>query len=211
MKLYNTIATALVLTMAGAGLAVADSDHGHGFAGPIGSEQDPAAAGKANMMQEMMPMMLRMHAQMMGGAMMGSGPGGMGAMDGAMMSVGRGEMEMMDGAMMRMMMGPDMMGAMTPETGRKTMLARLEEFDKDGDGTLSLAEFEALYLAMTREVMVRRFQYLDADGDAKISEAEMGRPALRMEMNGSGGPMSGTGNTMNGPMDMMDGSGSSGN
>ena len=59
--------------------------------------------------------------------------------------------------------------------------------------------------------MVRRFQYLDADGDAKISEAEMGRPALRMEMNGSGGPMSGTGNTMDGPMGMMDGSGSSGN
>ena len=62
------------------------------------------------------------------------------------------------------------------------MLARLAEFDVDGDGTLSLAEFEALHAAMIRETTVDRFQHLDADGDGRITEAEMGGPARRMEM-----------------------------
>ncbi|MDX5370601.1 MAG: calcium-binding protein, partial [Alphaproteobacteria bacterium] len=69
-----------------------------------------------------------------------------------------------------------------PEAARATMLARLAEFDADGDGSLSLAEFEALHAAMIRETMVDRFQHLDADGNGRITESEMGAPARRMEM-----------------------------
>ena len=73
------------------------------------------------------------------------------------------------------------------------MLSRLTEFDADGDGTLSLSEFETLHAALARETTVDQFQHLDADGDGKITQTEMVAPARRMEMRGmspgSPGPM----------------------
>ena len=43
--------------------------------------------------------------------------------------------------------------------------SRLAEFDTDGNASLTLSEYEALWLAAMREKMVDRFQVLDADGD----------------------------------------------
>ena len=74
------------------------------------------------------------------------------------------------------------------------MQARLAEFDADGDGSLSLAEFEALHTTMIRDMTVDRFQHLDADGDGRVTADEMGAPARRMEtreMTESVGPMMG--------------------
>lgn len=183
MKTITTFAAAVSLSIAAAGHAAADSHHGHA-GGPLANDSGPAAPQgemMQDMMRMMMPMMMQMHGQMMG-----TGP--------------EGGMSMMDGEMMRMMMGPGMMGAglaaePQPEAARTAMLSRLAEFDADGDGSLSLAEFEALHATMIRETTVDRFQHLDADGDGRITETEMGAPARRMEMRRG----------MPGASDMMDG------
>ncbi|MFC3165761.1 EF-hand domain-containing protein [Ciceribacter thiooxidans] len=179
MKTITTFAAVLMLSFAGAGYATAGSDHGHGN-GPLMND-NMSSDGQGDMMQNMMRMMMQMHGQMMG-----SGPGSGTAM--------------MDDDMMRMMMGADMMGAGVvgspkPEAVRAMMLGRLSEFDADNDGSLTLAEFEALHTAMIREMTVDRFQHVDADGDGRITETEMGAPARRMEMRrgmpGSPGTMGG--------------------
>ena len=171
MKTITTLTAALSLSIAAAGHAEADGRHGYGD-GPMWNDSGPTA-GQFETMQDMMQMMTQMHSQMMDGTGMTRGcfPG----------------TSMMDGDMMRMMTGPGTMGAglyAKPEPGaaRAAMLARLAEFDADDDGTLSLAEFEALHAAMIRETTVDRFQHLDADGDGRITESEMGGPARRMEM-----------------------------
>jgi len=51
---------------------------------------------------------------------------------------------------------------------------QLKKFDKNGDGTLNLAEYEALWLDAKRERMVDRFQGHDADGDGKVTREEFG-------------------------------------
>ena len=53
------------------------------------------------------------------------------------------------------------------------MLGDLKTYDTNGDGTLSLDEFQALYAAHTRTMMVRGFQMLDEDGDGKVTELEV--------------------------------------
>lgn len=176
----KTFATALALTMAAAGMASAEVSHGHGAQAPgaepplTDAQPAPMAGGQADMMGGMMPMMMRMHAQMMGGGMPMMGAGGMAGMD---------------RDMMQMMMGGDMMGsgmarAQSATDAGTMMQARLAEFDADGDGNLSLAEFEALHAAMIRDMTVDRFQHLDADGDGQIAADEMGAPTRRMEMRG---------------------------
>ena len=57
--------------------------------------------------------------------------------------------------------------------------------DKDGNGTVSLEEFEMLHNMMMRNQMVDRFQHLDADGDGEITESEMAAQANRMKMHSS--------------------------
>ena len=57
----------------------------------------------------------------------------------------------------------------------KGRLTQLKKFDKNGDGTLDLAEYEALWLDAMRERMVDRFQGHDADGDGKITADEFGQ------------------------------------
>ena len=72
-------------------------------------------------------------------------------------------------------------GKVTPEEMRTQLQAKLTEYDSDGDGTLSIAEFEALHSAMIREKMVDRFQDLDADGDGAVTAEEMVAPAKKLE------------------------------
>jgi hypothetical protein len=116
---------------------------------------------------DMMTMMKRMHAKMMqGGGMMGQG---------GMMGAGMGH-----GAFFRSF-DADQDGRVSPEELRTGLREGLSEHDADGDGTLSIDEFEALHSARIREVMVDRFQMLDADGDGQVTEAEMEAPAARME------------------------------
>lgn len=172
MKTITTLATAIAISMVSP--AVAENHHGHGA--PSGTDRDDGPMrDRGDMMQDMMgmmmPMMMQMHRQMMSDGMRGPGDGG--------------GMSMMDGDMMRMMMHGGAKG-----DPMATMRARLTEFDADGDGTMSLSEFETLHSAMIRETMVDRFQHLDADGDGRITADEMAAPARRMEMRGMkpGGP-----------------------
>ncbi len=174
-----TLATALTVSLASTGLAIADNDHVHGA---LQGANAPTASmdGQAEMMQAMMSTMMQMHSGMMGGQ-------GIGPADG---------MGMMDRDMMWMMMGSNSIGAAAPEDQepgdlRGTMMMRMTEFDADGDGSLSKAEFDALHSAMMRETMVDRFQHLDADGDGRVTGDEMGAPALRMQRALDGAAMPG--------------------
>lgn len=72
-------------------------------------------------------------------------------------------------------------GTVTPEELRNGLLAKLKKYDADGDGTLSIAEFEVLHSARIRNKMVDRFQALDEDGDGKVTEAEMTARADKMK------------------------------
>ncbi|MFZ1470605.1 MAG: hypothetical protein WAT09_16765 [Paracoccaceae bacterium] len=45
--------------------------------------------------------------------------------------------------------------------------------DTSGEGSISLDEFETIYLDLTRDRMVDAFQDLDADGDGVVTQAEM--------------------------------------
>jgi Ca2+-binding EF-hand superfamily protein len=57
---------------------------------------------------------------------------------------------------------------------------RFGQFDGDGDQSLTLQEYEQLWLDAMRERMVDRFQDLDADGDAKVTAEEFKRPFAKM-------------------------------
>ena len=159
--------TVLTATVVG-GAAFADSHHGHrgqpganDRAGMTMQGDGPGMMGDMDGMSGMMGMMQHMPGKMMGGDMMG----GMGPMDGAMMQ----------------MFDTDGDGIVTPEELREQLQSKLTEYDSDGDGSLSIAEFEPLHSAMVREMMVRRFQYLDVDGDGSVTVEEMTAPADRME------------------------------
>ncbi|MEM8551779.1 MAG: hypothetical protein AAGF45_05315 [Pseudomonadota bacterium] len=45
--------------------------------------------------------------------------------------------------------------------------------DANGDGALTLEEFQAVWADLSRQAMVRAFQRLDADGSATIATAEL--------------------------------------
>jgi len=81
-------------------------------------------------------------------------------------------------------------GKVTQAEIDETRQSRFKTFDKDADGALTLAEFEALWLDAMRERMVDRFQEHDNDGDAKVTAEEFGRHfadmAQFMDSNGDG-------------------------
>jgi hypothetical protein len=58
--------------------------------------------------------------------------------------------------------------------------ARFESADKSRDGRLDQAEFETLWLEVTRPMRIRAFQMLDADGDGIVTAVEVERPVNRM-------------------------------
>jgi len=57
---------------------------------------------------------------------------------------------------------------------------RLAEFDSDGDGMLSLQEYELLWLDAMRERMVDRFQSHDDDGDGLVTVDEFSERTSRL-------------------------------
>jgi Ca2+-binding EF-hand superfamily protein len=68
--------------------------------------------------------------------------------------------------------------------------SRLGEFDRNGDGSLSLEEYQALWVDAMRESMVDRFQAHDDDGDGMVTAEEFGEPfdriVSRLDQNGDG-------------------------
>ncbi len=64
------------------------------------------------------------------------------------------------------------------------------EFDGDKNATLSLQEFQALWLKARNEEMVREFQQFDSDGNGQVTLDEYKEPVAqmvtRMDMNGDG-------------------------
>ncbi|MEO1551768.1 MAG: hypothetical protein AAFR93_15270 [Pseudomonadota bacterium] len=80
--------------------------------------------------------------------------------------------------------------ALTQEEVIEARAAQLTEFDADGDGALSLAEYEALWLDAMRERMVDRFQSHDDDGTGTITleefQEDVARLVERGDRNGDG-------------------------
>jgi len=118
--------------------------------------------------------------QMGSGAMMGGDMAGMMQM-----------MQMMQGAQNGMMglgsTGFGMMGAGPMGFGDRDAIGvdtQLETYDADGNGTLSLDEFETLTASRARDLAADRFQAFDADGDGEVSIDEFAAPAARFEQMG---------------------------
>jgi hypothetical protein len=63
-------------------------------------------------------------------------------------------------------------GTLTQAEVDQARQAKLAEFDADGDGSLSLEEYQALWLDAMREFMVDQFQAHDDDGDGLVTVAE---------------------------------------
>ena len=66
------------------------------------------------------------------------------------------------------------------DTNRTEWHAR---FDADKNGSLSLKEFEALWLEARRQEMIREFQHLDPNGDAALSLDEYKAPTSSIVAN----------------------------
>ena len=127
---------------------------GLGFAAPVAAQQS----------------MMDGHNGMMGGrdSMMG-----VGMMGGMMSGMNSYAMRTFDA---------DKDGTLTPDEMTNGMQAEITTYDTDTNGTLSLAEFEAMHAAHTRTMMVRAFQMHDEDGDGQVTEAEVATMAAMMQM-----------------------------
>jgi Ca2+-binding EF-hand superfamily protein len=81
-------------------------------------------------------------------------------------------------------------GRLTQDEIDQARQSRLAEFDQNGDGSLSLEEYQALWMDAMRERMVDRFQAHDDDGDAMITVEEFAEPydrlVSRFDRNGDG-------------------------
>ncbi len=81
-------------------------------------------------------------------------------------------------------------GQITQEEVDTFRSTRLAEFDADGDGALSLDEYQALWLDAYRERMVDNFQRHDDDGDGLVTAEEFGEDqadmVARMDSNDDG-------------------------
>jgi len=112
--------------------------------------------GDVGMMQMMQMMQGAGNGWMDGGAMAPGAMNGFGALDGAFDTDGD--------------------GVVTPEEMRAGRLSSVETYDADGNGTLSLDEFEAFHAARIQKLTEGRFQALDADGDGQVTAEEFAAP-----------------------------------
>jgi EF hand len=81
-------------------------------------------------------------------------------------------------------------GRLTQAEVDEVRRSQLTEFDQNGDGSLTLEEYQALWLDAMREHMVDRFQAHDDDGDGMVTAEEFGEPfdriVSRLDQNGDG-------------------------
>lgn len=68
----------------------------------------------------------------------------------------------------------------TREEADAFVSGQLSANDADTSGSLSLAEFEGVWLEQMRTSMVRAFQRLDQDGDGNVTPTEINHPVDRM-------------------------------
>lgn len=145
---------------------------GQGGTGPMSGmmsgQGGPGMSGGMMGNPEMMQQMMQMHQNM--GSMMGGkgGPGMMGGHGAGMMGGLFGDLDTNGD------------GTVTAEEAHDGMQAGLEAHDADGDGSLTLEEFQELHAESIRTRMVDRFQALDEDGDGKVTADEITAPADRM-------------------------------
>jgi Ca2+-binding EF-hand superfamily protein len=71
-------------------------------------------------------------------------------------------------------------GRLTQAEVDEVRRSQLTEFDQDSDGSLTLEEYQALWLDAMRERMVDRFQAHDDDGDGMVTVEEFGETFDRM-------------------------------
>ena len=165
----KALALGLLISVGLANATLADSGHGHDK--KADAEATPSAPGmkmqddnpQIGMMggdqQAMMHSMMQMHmAEKTGGGMEQT------------------RMGMMDRDMMTMMMPRDGGQSMS-----EAMRTKIDEFDADKNGALTLSEFKNLHMAALRERMVDRFQHLDSDGDGQITQIEIEAAVARMD------------------------------
>ena len=105
----------------------------------------------------------------------------------------RGAMGMMGGLGAEQLLrevDTDRDGRMTQAEIDAAVNARFARFDADGNGRLSLDEFNALWADVTRPAAVRAFQFMDPNGDASVTKAEVdertSRLVQRFDRNGDG-------------------------
>lgn len=81
-------------------------------------------------------------------------------------------------------------GRITQAEIDRAVAGRLERFDADKNGRLSLDEFTVLFADLTRPIAVRAFQFMDPDGDAAVTKSELderfSRVVARFDRNGDG-------------------------
>lgn len=188
MKSFTTLAVTLVFSAASAGQLLASGDHGQGEPATQSGAGMPTSDGGHGMQQ----MMTGMHGGKNGNAGMGQmRMMGHGMMQQGMMGHGMaGHGGLMSPLMANML--SDGNGKVTAGEAQKRLTEMHVEYDADGDGTLSIAEFEKLHSSLIREMMVDRFQHLDADGDGMVTTEEMTAPTEKMKrMQMPGGHMQG--------------------
>jgi Ca2+-binding EF-hand superfamily protein len=203
-------ATIITLSVSFASGNLAYADAGHHDKDETGSSMQQMEGGPAPMMtegqspmmgrmmghnhQDMMKMMMgmmKMHGGMMNGAMMGSH----GERAGSMRQMGMMDRDMINlmhkGMRANIQADADGNGSITPEESADHMKSMHVIADKNGDGAVTLDEFEAFHSMMIRNRMVDRFQHLDENGDGMVTSDEMEAPANRMKMGGGSENMSG--------------------
>jgi len=112
------------------------------------------------------------------------GPGGPGGPDG----FHRGEF-MYDRMLELLGLDPDA-GNVTKDQIDAAVQAKFKSYDKNGDGKITLDEYQAFWNDLTHERMVRSFQRLDREGAGAITLDEVQKPLdrvlTRLDRNGDG-------------------------
>lgn len=194
--LKTVIALAIFATLGSASYADSKHHNDGDTTAAAGTEADLVNGGAVQtsmmngsqhkMMHSMMQTMMQMHSSE-NGPLIGqmhltdrtaAGPTGM--MDQDMMYLMRASM------MGQFDADADGDGAVSNEEAHGTLQSMHSKADTNGDGLLSLDEFNPLHAEMTRGLMVDRFQHLDTDGDGKVTAGEMTAPADRMQMRSQG-------------------------